>query len=152
MHQEPFYSWVHKIHHGSISPNPMTTLSVSPIESLINGGWVPLFLAVYSVHDATMLLMTPTQIVMGFYVHSGFEFLPKWWNKTWATKWFITATFHDQHHRYYKGNYGGYTTVWDYICKTQRSHYESDFLKVTTRPIKAEKTPPPPAAQPEAVS
>lgn len=140
MHIEPMYRWVHKIHHGSLSPNPLTTLSVSPLESLINGGFVPLFtagmaLAGYPVHSETMLLIGPTNVIMGVYVHSGFEFLPNWWNKSWLTKWFISATFHDQHHRFFKGNYGGYTTVWDRICGTVRPHFEADFVKVTTRRV-----------------
>ena len=32
---------------------------------------------------------------MGLYVHSGYEMLPRWWNRSWATKWFISATFHE---------------------------------------------------------
>jgi sterol desaturase/sphingolipid hydroxylase (fatty acid hydroxylase superfamily) len=135
MHVEPVYTWVHKLHHRSISPNPLTTLSVSPVESLINGGFVPLFTALLMVHDSTMALITPTNIIMGLYVHSGIEFFPSWWNRSWLTKWFITATFHDQHHRFFKGNYGGYTTIWDRICKTVRPTFEADFQKVTTRPI-----------------
>jgi sterol desaturase/sphingolipid hydroxylase (fatty acid hydroxylase superfamily) len=141
MHIEPIYTWIHKIHHRSISPNPLTTLSVSPLESFINGGFVPLFTALLMVHSSTMLLIGPTNIIMGFYVHSGFEFFPSWWNKSWFTKWFITATFHDQHHRYFKGNYGGYTTVWDRICGTVRPTFEADFEKVTTRPIRPAASP-----------
>jgi sterol desaturase/sphingolipid hydroxylase (fatty acid hydroxylase superfamily) len=64
---------------------------------------------------------------MGLYVHAGYEFLPRWWHKTWATKWFITTTFHDQHHRYFNWNFGGYTPVWDYLCGTVRKKYEADF-------------------------
>jgi lathosterol oxidase len=137
MHIQPFYKYIHQIHHYSISPNPMTTLSVNPLESFINGGFVPLFTALLTVHEQTFLLIAPTNIIMGLYVHSGFEFLPRWWTKTWATKWFITATFHDQHHRYSGFNYGGYTTIWDYICGTRRKKYEQDFVAITTRPINA---------------
>jgi sterol desaturase/sphingolipid hydroxylase (fatty acid hydroxylase superfamily) len=133
MHKEPVYSLVHKLHHKSTSPNLLTTLSVNPLESIINGGFVPLFLAVFTIHDATMALILPTNIVMGLYVHSGYEFLPRWWNRTWATKWFITATFHDQHHRYFTGNFGGYTTVWDRICGTMRKKYEADFEAISQR-------------------
>jgi sterol desaturase/sphingolipid hydroxylase (fatty acid hydroxylase superfamily) len=133
MHNEPFYSWVHKLHHKSTSPNMLTTLSVNPLESVINGGFVPLFLALFTVHDVTVALITPTSILMGLYVHSGYEFMPRWWNKSWATKWFITATFHDQHHRFFTGNFGGYTTIWDRICGTMRPKFESDFDKVKAR-------------------
>jgi len=138
MHREPFYSWIHKLHHKSTSPNMLTTLSVNPLESVINGGFVPLFLSLFTVHDATMALITPTSIIMGLYVHSGYEFFPRWWNKSWATKWFITATFHDQHHRYFTGNFGGYTTIWDRLCGTMRPKFEADFDKVKQR---AEKAP-----------
>lgn len=133
MHIEPIYRWVHKVHHGSISPNPLTTLSVHPFESLINGAFVPLFTAVLTVHDTSMLVIGPCNVLMGLYVHSGYEFLPRWWNKTWLTKWFITTTFHDQHHRYFKGNYGGYTTIWDHICDTVRPNYPADFDRLKAR-------------------
>jgi len=133
MHKEPVYRWVHKLHHKSTSPNLLTTLSVNPLESIINGGFVPLFLSLCTVHSATMALITPTSILMGLYVHSGYEFMPRWWNRSWATKWFITATFHDQHHRYFIGNFGGYTTIWDRACGTMRAKFEDDFEKIKTR-------------------
>lgn len=127
MHREPVYTLVHKIHHKSTSPNLLTTLSVNPLESIINGGFVPLFLTVFTVHDASMALIGPTNIIMGLYVHSGYEFFPRWWNRSWATKWFITATFHDQHHHYFVHNFGGYTTIWDWICGTVRPKFVQDY-------------------------
>jgi len=143
MHKEPVYGWVHKLHHKSTSPNLLTTLSVNPLESIINGGFVPLFLTVFTVHETTLALILPTNIIMGLYVHSGYEFLPRWWNRTWATKWFITATFHDQHHRYFTGNYGGYTTIWDRLCGTMRNKYEEDFDAVKARAaVRAPEAPP----------
>ncbi len=133
MHKEPMYKYVHKIHHFSTSPNLLTTLSVNPLESVINGGFVPLFLAAFTVHEQTMALITPTNIIMGLYVHSGYEFFPRGWNKSWATKWFITATFHDQHHKYFNFNFGGYTTLWDRLCGTMRPKFEADFEKLRAR-------------------
>jgi Delta7-sterol 5-desaturase len=138
MHKEPMYFLVHKLHHKSTSTNPLTTLSVNPLESFINGGFVPLFLTVATaihlpISNVTAALILPTNIIMGLYVHSGFEFFPRWWNKSWATKWFITATFHDQHHKFFNWNFGGYTTVWDRICGTHRAKYEADYEKVCER-------------------
>lgn len=133
MHIGPIYTYVHKIHHYSTSPNLLTTLSVSPLESLINGGFVPLFVSLFTLHEATMKFILPCNIIMGFYVHSGFEFLPRWWHKSWATKWFITTTFHDQHHKYFRWNFGGYTTIWDWACGTVRPKFLSDFEQVKAR-------------------
>jgi sterol desaturase/sphingolipid hydroxylase (fatty acid hydroxylase superfamily) len=127
MHKEPVYTWVHKIHHRSTSPNMLTTFSVNPLESFINGGFVPLFVSLFTVHGTTMALIAPTNVLMGLYLHSGYEFLPRWWNKQWATKWFITTTFHDQHHKYFNYNFGGYTTIWDRLCGTVRKKYDTDF-------------------------
>lgn len=133
MHQEPIYTWVHKLHHMSPAPNVMTTFSVNPLESIINGIFLTLFVAVFTIHDLTMALLVPTTVLMGLHVHCGYEFLPRWWNKTWATKWFITATFHDQHHKYFRYNFGGFTPIWDYLCGTVRKNYEADFLKIHDR-------------------
>ncbi len=133
MHKEPVYTWVHKLHHFSTSPNLLTTLSVNPLESFINGGFVPLFVSLITVHQETFALIAPTNIIMGLYVHSGYEFLPRWWNKSWTTKWFITATFHDQHHKYFTVNFGGYTTVWDRLCGTMRPKFEADFDRLKSR-------------------
>src|ERR1700722_10969554 len=141
MHIEPIYTWVHKIHHFSTAPNVLTTLSVGPLESIINGGFVPLFTAVLTVHSSTMPFITATNIVMGLYVHCGYEFLPRWWNKTWTTRWFITATFHDQHHKYFKWNFGGYTTIWDFLCGTARPKYLSDFDLIKARLIQPFRNP-----------
>ncbi|MEO7246840.1 MAG: sterol desaturase family protein [Novosphingobium sp.] len=142
MHNEPYYKWIHKLHHRSTSPNLLTTLSVHPLESIINGGWMVIFITLYPVHDASMALIGPTNIFMGLYVHSGYEFLPKWWNKTWATKWFISTTFHDHHHRYFNYNFGGYTSVWDRICGTMRKNFDADFVKIKERPIRQVKAEP----------
>ncbi len=133
MHIPGIYELIHKTHHRSMSPTLLTTVSVNPLESLVNGGFVPLFTAMFVVHQETFALIAPTNIIMGVYVHNGYEFLPRWWNKTWITKWFITTTFHDQHHRYFRGNYGGYTTLWDYAMGTVRPNYESGFEAVKKR-------------------
>ena len=132
MHIEPIYTVVHRWHHLSLTPTILSTFSVSPMESLINGGIIPLFTAVpfllgAPIHQQTAPFIGLTTVLMGLYVHSGFEFLPRWWNKSWATKWFITTTFHDQHHQFFVYNFGGFTTVWDRICGTMRAKYEQDF-------------------------
>lgn len=140
MHVEPLYRWVHKIHHRSVSPNLLTTLSVAPLESIVNGGFLPLFTAVFTVHQSAMVLIGPTSIIMGLYVHSGYEFFPRWWNRNWATKWFITTTFHDQHHRYFNWNFGGYTTIWDWICGTVRPKFVADYEQIKSR-VGTQRTP-----------
>lgn len=132
MHIEPFYTLIHRWHHISLTPTVVSTINVNPIEALINGGFVPLFAsAAYLIgmplHEASMPFIAGSGALVGFWIHSGFEFMPRWWNKTWATKWMITTTFHDQHHQYFRYNYSGFFTIWDRICGTMRAKYEADF-------------------------
>ena len=136
MHKEPYYRWIHKLHHRSTSPNLLTTLSVHPLESVINGGFMLLFLSLVSVHPTALAFIAPTNLIMGPYVHSGYELFPRWWNRSWATKWFITATFHDHHHKYFNYNFGGYTTIWDWICGTVRPKFVADYEAVQERAAK----------------
>jgi lathosterol oxidase len=131
MHKEPYYSWIHKLHHRSTAPVAITSWSMNPVEGVIEGMFTPLFMVVFTIHEATVPFIVPTSILMGLYVHSGFELLPSWWNKTWLTKWFIPASFHDEHHHYFTGNFGGYTTIWDRLCGTMRPKYEANFDRVT---------------------
>jgi sterol desaturase/sphingolipid hydroxylase (fatty acid hydroxylase superfamily) len=132
MHIEPIYTLVHRWHHVSLTPTVVSTLNVNPIESLINGGFVPLFTAAAfllgtPLHQTSMPFIAGSGFLIGVWIHCGYEFLPRWWNKSWATKWFITATFHDQHHQFFRYNYGGFTTLWDRVCGTMRAKYEQDF-------------------------
>lgn len=127
IHIEPLYRWIHKTHHLSTKPNMLTSLSNNPLEPAISGLGVPLFFTLFTVHETTRLFIVPTALIMGFYVHSGYELMPKWWNKNIFTKWFVTATFHDQHHKYFTGNYGAYMTIWDRLFGTVRPKYDTEF-------------------------
>ena len=133
MHREPFYGWIHKLHHRSTAPVPITSWSMSPVEGIIEGIFTPVFLVVFTVHEATVAFIVPTAMLMGLYVHCGFELLPSWWNRSWLTKWFIPASFHDEHHHYFTGNFGGYTTIWDRLCGTMRPKYEANFDRIFDR-------------------
>lgn len=48
-------------------------------------------------------------------------------------RWFITATFDDQYHKHFRWNFGGNTTVWNFICGTVRPKYLSDFDQIKAR-------------------
>ncbi|MGE3690691.1 MAG: sterol desaturase family protein [Novosphingobium sp.] len=144
MHIEPIYTLVHRWHHQSLTPTVVSTVNVNPLESLINGGFVPAYVSIAyltgnPVHEASMPFIGGSTFLIGVWIHCGFEFLPRWWNKTWATKGFIASTFHDQHHQYFRFNYGGFSTVWDRICGTMRPKYEADFASPRARMLEQKR-------------
>ncbi|WP_317929481.1 sterol desaturase family protein [Halioxenophilus sp. WMMB6] len=138
IHKEPLYKWIHKTHHFSTSPNPLSSSSMTPIEGIAEGFIVPLFMTVFTVHETTAMFIIPFATLMGLYVHCGYEFLPRWWYKSRLTNWFITPMFHDQHHQYFTCNYGAYTTIWDRVFGTVRPRFEQDFDKLKARAVKNE--------------
>ncbi len=133
LHTEPLYRWFHKTHHVSVQPNPLSSSSMTPVEGIAEGLIIPIFLAVFTVHEQSTYLILPLATVMGLYVHSGYDFMPGWWYKRWYSKWMQSPIFHDQHHQYFSCNYGGFTTIWDRAFKTLRPRMEQDFERLKKR-------------------
>jgi sterol desaturase/sphingolipid hydroxylase (fatty acid hydroxylase superfamily) len=63
----------------------------------------------------------------------GYEIYPKGFNKTKIGKWINTSISHNQHHQFYKGNYGLYTLIWDRLFGTLRNDYDVRFNEVKNR-------------------
>lgn len=133
IHIEPLYTWVHKTHHHSVSPQPLTYASMTPLEGMMEGLIIPIFLTVFTVHQTSTYFILPFASLMGLYVHCGYEFAPRWWYRANATKWLITPMYHDQHHQYFTCNYGAYTTIWDRVFGTMRARFEQDFMRLKNR-------------------
>ncbi len=113
MHTDLVFRWVHRTHHRSMAPNPLTAFSFNPLEGMLTGGFLPVFLAVFEVHRESLALIGGFQPLMSLYVHSGHEVFPRWWYRSPWTGWLQTPYFHDQHHARVGWNYGGFTTLWD---------------------------------------
>ncbi len=133
MHMGPLYTLIHKTHHRSTAPNPLTAFSFNPIEGALTGGFLSVFLTTFQVHRPALYLIVGFQPFMSMFVHAGHEIFPRWWYKTWLTKWFLTSMFHDQHHQLYHCNYGGFTTLWDRVFGTVNPTFEADFDRLKAR-------------------
>lgn len=127
IHIEPLYTWIHRTHHRSIAPNPLSSSSMSPLEGVFTGLSLPVFFVVFTVHETSMAFILPFATLMGLYVHCGYEVVPRWWYRNPVTKWLITPMFHDQHHQYIGCNYGAFTTFWDRMFGTVRPRFLTDF-------------------------
>lgn len=52
---------------------------------------------------------------------------------SWMGKWINTSVSYNQHHQYFKGNYGLYFTIWDRLMGFMRPDYDSAFEELKTR-------------------
>ena len=114
LHQNRWlYQNVHKIHHESVNPDPLSGLSMHPIESLIY------FSAAYFVSAVTPLwigrLMIKMLLIEPLQGHSGHALAET--NKV-SDVLMSAGIDHYIHHAKFQYNFGA-NPIWDQICGTQ---------------------------------
>jgi lathosterol oxidase len=99
-------------------------------------GIYPIFLFTIPIHYLHFIIFFLFSIIYNVYGHLGFELYPAGFNRTSIGKWINTSVSHNQHHQYFKGNYGLYFTFWDRMMGTLRTDYDQKFDQVTSRQSK----------------
>jgi Delta7-sterol 5-desaturase len=133
MHHKKLFRIFHLVHHKSINPSPWAAYSFHPLEALVEAGIFLVFLFTIPIHKLHLLIFFFLMIVYNVYGHLGYELYPKGFNKHWFGKWINTSVNHNQHHQFFKGNYGLYFTFWDRMMGTIRSDYDRRFEEITSK-------------------
>ncbi len=133
MHHPKLFKYVHLIHHKSTNPSPWTALAFHPLEAVVEVGIVVLFIFCMPLCRYHLFFFFLLMMVYNVYGHLGWELYPKGFNKTIIGKWVNTSVNHNQHHQYFKGNYGLYFLWWDRWFKTIRTDYDEQFEEVKSR-------------------
>ena len=132
IHHPKLFNTVHLVHHKSTNPSPWAAYAFHPWEAVAEAGVFIVFLYTIPVHTLHLTLFFFLMIVYNVYGHLGYELYPKGFNKHWLGRWINTSVSHNQHHQYFRGNYGLYFTFWDRMMGTLRKDYDQQFEKVTT--------------------
>ena len=119
--------WIHRVHHQSRVPNPLSAFSFHPIEGLLTGGFVPIMVFFFDLHVYSIIIVNLYGVINSVLVHSGHEFFPRWWYKRRTTGWYLSPMFHDRHHTRWNYNFGGFTTIWDRLLGTVYPAFFSDY-------------------------
>jgi len=130
MHHKKLFRLFHLVHHHSTNPSPWAAYSFHPLEAVVEAGIFAVFLFTIPVHPLHFYIFFFFMIVYNVYGHLGYELYPKGFSRHWLGKWINTSVSHNQHHQYFKGNYGLYFTIWDRLMGTIRSDYEQRFEEV----------------------
>ena len=133
MHHKKIFNLVHLVHHQSTNPSPWAAYSFHPVEAFIEIGILFVFVFTLPMHKTHLLIFFLFMIVYNVYGHLGYELYPKGFNKTRVGRWINTSINHNQHHQYFKGNYGLYFLFWDRMLGTIREDYDTRFEEVKTR-------------------
>ena len=133
MHHPKLFKAVHLIHHKSVNPSPWAAYAFHPLEAIVEAGIVVIFLFTIPIHKYQLALFFLFMIIYNVYGHLGWELYPKNFSKSMIGKWVNTSVNHNQHHQYFKGNYGLYTLIWDRWMGTIREDYDAKFDEVKAR-------------------
>lgn len=120
MHHKKLYRLFHLVHHKSTNPSPWAAYAFHPLEALVEAGIFVIFLFTIPIHKLHLVVFFFAMIVYNVYGHLGYELYPKGFGKHWLGKWINTSVNHNQHHQFFKGNYGLYFTFWDRWMGTLR--------------------------------
>jgi len=133
MHHPSVFKYFHKVHHLSTNPSPWAAFAFHPLEAIVEAGIIVVIAFIMPVHPLAIALFLLIMMVYNVYGHLGYELYPKGFTKTRIGKWINTSINHNQHHQYFKGNYGLYFLWWDRWMGTLRMDYDQEFEAVKTR-------------------
>jgi len=131
MHHKQLFRIFHLVHHQSTNPSPWAAYAFHPLEAIVEAGIFVVFLFTIPVTSLHLLIFFFVMIVYNVYGHLGYELYPRGFNRHWLGKWINTSINHNQHHQYFKGNYGLYFTIWDRAMGTIRKDYDDRFDEIT---------------------
>ncbi len=133
MHHKKLFLLFHLVHHKSTNPSPWAAYSFHPLEAVVEAGIFPIFLFTIPIHPLQISFFFLMMITYNVYGHLGYELYPKGFNRHWLGRWINTSINHNQHHQYFRGNYGLYFTFWDRMMGTMRDDYDEQFDEVKSR-------------------
>jgi sterol desaturase/sphingolipid hydroxylase (fatty acid hydroxylase superfamily) len=139
MHQPGIYRWVHKTHHRSSDPSPLTVFAFHPLENLIEFIpflILPMFIPIYW---PVLIFWQILDLLNNLIAHLGYEIYPKKLLKIPLLNLKTASIHHNMHHEKFNGNYGLYFTLWDKIMKTEFTDYRSRFEEIYERKVNASK-------------
>lgn len=130
MHHPKLFRYFHLVHHQSTNPSPWAAYAFHPLEAIVEVGIFVVFLFTIPIHPLHFFIFFFLSIIYNVYGHLGWEIYPKGFSRHWLGKWINTSVNHNQHHQFFKGNYGLYFLFWDRMMGTIRNDYDRKFDEV----------------------
>ena len=130
MHHPKLFKAFHLVHHKSTNPSPWAAFAFQPTEAFVEAGILILAAFVMPLHGYVILAFLVFMTTYNVYGHLGWELYPARFNRHFLARWLNTSVNHNQHHQYFRGNYGLYFRWWDELMHTTRADYDATFEQV----------------------
>lgn len=134
VHTEPFYDRVHKAHHLSTNPSAFSAFAFHPLEAVLEAVIFVVLVVIMPLNVVGLITAGIVSLVYNVYGHLGYEIMPRFLAKSWIGHWLNKSSYHNQHHRTYRYNYGLYTVIWDRLHGTMHPKAEHLYDGATTQP------------------
>ena len=127
MHHRALFRFLHRTHHLSTNPTPLSTYAIHPLEALVDSGAVVIILFFLPKHIAAYLAFSYVNTAYAVYAHLGHEILPASWATHRFGRWINTSVAHNIHHARARHNFSWYFLFWDRLMGTLDPHYETQM-------------------------
>jgi Delta7-sterol 5-desaturase len=127
LHTKLLFGLVHRAHHLSRDPSPLTAFAFHPLEAIVQATYVVLALLVLPVPRSSLMWFQTVAFLINVYGHLGVELLPARFRGSIFFRLLNTTTHHHQHHQSFNHNYGLYFQWWDRLFGTNHPHYAETF-------------------------
>lgn len=131
MHHPKLFKHFHLVHHRSTNPSPWAAFAFHPLEALVEVGILAVLVFLFPIHPLAILAFLLIMTVYNVYGHLGYELYPNRFVNSPLGKWLNTATNHNMHHKYFKGNFGLYWRFWDELMGTTHPDYQQTLDNIT---------------------
>ncbi|MEM9010667.1 MAG: sterol desaturase family protein [Pseudomonadota bacterium] len=138
MHRVRVFRRIHMLHHRSHNPTAFTSYSFDAAEAAVHATFLPLFLLIFPMHPAALLIFTSHMMLRNAIGHCGYELFPADRRGRPLFDWMTTVTHHDLHHGQAGTNFSLYFTWWDRWMGTENPRYHQVFAEVVGRRANAE--------------
>lgn len=123
MHRRSLFRLLHRTHHLSSNPNPLSTYSIDPLEALINYGAILIILFLIPTTGLSLFIFSWLNVSYAVYAHLGYEIFPRSITQHWFGRWINTSMAHNRHHANARYNFGWYFLFWDRMMGTLAPDY-----------------------------
>ena len=134
-HHPKCYRWMHKGHHHSNNPTPLTAFSFDPAEAFIQAFYVMVAVCVLPMHISVLCVVVLIMSLGALIHHFSIRMFHDSSVGRWLGSWMVGPMHHWFHHRKYNLHYGLYFTFWDKVMGTHCDAYEEVLEPPTLEPV-----------------
>ena len=131
IHTPSLYKRIHRTHHLSINPSAFAAFAFHPLEAVLAAAIFILIVMVLPMTLYALILVSLLSLIYNVYGHLGYEVMPRFLGKSPLGYLLNTSTYHNQHHRSPRCNYGLYTVIWDRLFGTLHPNAERIYDEKT---------------------